>query len=121
VFAGLAGATLSGTGLVSAILRTEDPYRMALFLDKEGSVFSATDASGQVTRLTLEQVEIHCSGPSTGECFSLEFHGPKSNPLPQGTYRLRHDEMERMDLLLVPVWSDSSVPRYESVINRQIR
>jgi hypothetical protein len=51
------------------------------------------------------------------EPYSLLFRGPPDRPLDQGTYRLEHPVMGRLDLFLVPVGPDRKGLRYEAVFN----
>jgi hypothetical protein len=51
------------------------------------------------------------------ERFSIYFHGPAENFLPQDTYRVTHDQMGNLDLFLVPIAGDELGFRYETVIN----
>jgi hypothetical protein len=50
------------------------------------------------------------------ECFALNFRG--SEPLPQNTYRIEHDVLGRLDLLLVPIGKNKRGRYYQAVINR---
>jgi hypothetical protein len=43
--------------------------------------------------------------------FSLVFQGGPDPPLPQGIYRVEHDELGELDIFLVPIAAD----RYEAV------
>lgn len=47
--------------------------------------------------------------------FSIVLRGPAEPVLPQGTYRLEHDELGEFDLFLVPVGPDDEGMRYEAV------
>jgi hypothetical protein len=75
------------------------------------------------TTLALELVEAVEStalgglGPEGQERlqFSLVFRGPATPNLGQGTRRLRHDELEELDLFLVPIGPDAEGMRYEAV------
>jgi len=52
------------------------------------------------------------------EIFSIVFRGPLTVVLPQRLYRLEHDEMGPLDLLLVPIKQDNEGVYYEAVFNR---
>ncbi len=75
--------------------------------------------------LPLELVEVQRAsyaddpaavGPGAGrEPFSLLFRGPRSPFAPQGTYRLEHDGLGRLELFLVPLGPDSTGMRYEAI------
>ncbi|HEX2836403.1 MAG TPA: hypothetical protein VHW00_25585 [Thermoanaerobaculia bacterium] len=47
--------------------------------------------------------------------FSLYFLGPKSYLLPQHTYRVTHEQLEPMEIFLVPVGQNAEVYQYEAV------
>lgn len=52
------------------------------------------------------------------EQFSLLFTGPLDLFLPQGIYRLEHDQLGTIDLFLVPIGKDGDGYQYEAVFNR---
>ncbi len=54
------------------------------------------------------------------EVFTLIFHGPGQNFLPQGIHKLQHSELGEIDLFLVPVGQDAQGFQYEAVFNRLI-
>jgi uncharacterized protein DUF6916 len=47
--------------------------------------------------------------------FSLFFIGPKSFRLQQFTYHVTHEQLDAMDVFLVPVGSDAETYQYEAV------
>lgn len=51
------------------------------------------------------------------EPFSLFFRGPRTPYAPQGTHRLDHDTLGRIELFLVPLGPDASGMRYQAVFN----
>jgi hypothetical protein len=51
------------------------------------------------------------------ERFSIYFHGPADLYMPQGVYKLEHEQMGTFDLFLVPIAKDASGFRYEAVFN----
>lgn len=63
-----------------------------------------------------ESVELGGAGPGGQQRrqFSLVFRGGPTAPLPQATYRLRHDDLGHLDLFLVPVGPDDVAMRYEA-------
>ncbi|HSQ23627.1 MAG TPA: hypothetical protein VLN44_04435 [Pyrinomonadaceae bacterium] len=78
------------------------------------------DLNGQ--NLELELVEVkgylrqeHEQGGM--ERFSVFFRGPVNIFMPQSVYGLRHSEMGRFDIFLVPVSRDQESYRYEAVFN----
>ena len=55
-------------------------------------------------------------GPATRrEPFALTFRGTRSPWLPQGTYRLEHDQLGALDLFIVPIGPDEHGMRYEAI------
>lgn len=78
------------------------------------------DGADDVPDLELELEEVRATGARTlGEReqpFALTFRGPAAVPLPQGTYRLDHDELGALDIFIVPIGpGDDDQPRYEAV------
>ena len=51
------------------------------------------------------------------EQFSLLFHGPIDEFMPQGTYTLRHTTLGTFDLFLVPIGQNQEGFSYEAVFN----
>ena len=49
--------------------------------------------------------------------FSVILRGPRSRPLAQGTYPLRHPQHGRLDLFVVPVGPDQAGLCYEITFN----
>jgi hypothetical protein len=54
--------------------------------------------------------------------FSVLFHGPLDNVLPQGTHRLEHEQLGVLEVFMVPVGTNEPAPgekptamRYEAV------
>lgn len=52
------------------------------------------------------------------ERFSLIFHVPVAQLLPQGTYRMEHEEMGSFDIFIVPIGHAEPGFRYQAVFNR---
>jgi hypothetical protein len=52
------------------------------------------------------------------EGFSIVFKGPGGFVLRQSTYRLEHDVMGALEILLVPIGKDEQGVDYEAVFNR---
>ncbi len=83
------------------------------------SKFSVQLSDGE---LPLELVEVSAYRPQEHEQqgmerFSAVFSGPGNALLPQGLYRLSHDQMGDVDLFLVPVSGDQRHWQYEAVFN----
>lgn len=55
--------------------------------------------------------------PEGMERFSIYFRGPEKTLLPQGTYRITHEQMGDFDLFLVPLAREEQGFRYEAVFN----
>jgi hypothetical protein len=80
---------------------------------------------GSAVGVEAELVEVTEHGaPGTFRApFSVLFHGPLQPVMPQGIYRVEHEQLGTMDLFIVPVGPDEpSVPgrapvamRYEAV------
>lgn len=49
--------------------------------------------------------------------FSVIFRGPLDRPVGQGTYRIEHDNLESVDLFIVPVGRTEQGFEYEAVFN----
>ena len=47
--------------------------------------------------------------------FTIVFRGPQGAYLPQQIYRLEHDEMEAMEIFIVPLAPDEEGSRFEAV------
>lgn len=77
-------------------------------------------AAGEFS-LELELVEVNDSGrksaPENRSSFSLLFKGNKDKFLPQQMYRIEHDKLDAMDLLIVPVRADQNGYYYEAIFN----
>ncbi|EAP99102.1 hypothetical protein JNB_03000 [Janibacter sp. HTCC2649] len=90
------------------------------FGSRVGERFDAMAGDG--VAVVLELVEVVTSdepggrGPDGQERtqFSLLFRGPLSPALGQGTYDVRHAELEDFVLFLVPLGPDADGPRYEA-------
>ena len=71
--------------------------------------------------LTLELVEASALEDGYGSPrlapFSLVFRGPRGVSLPQQIYTLRHEQMESMDIFLVPIRPDERGMRLQAIFN----
>ncbi len=69
--------------------------------------------------LVLELIKAEDTGSSPRqEQFSLIFRGPADRAIPQGTYRMEHDNLGQMNLFLVPVAKQEDGMHYQAVFNR---
>ena len=100
------------------------------FQGSRGSRFRLTGGSpeggsGEAFEAELAEVTKHTARASDTfrAPFSILFHGPLQPVMPQGIYRVEHEQLDAMDLFLVPVGPDEPpVPgqaptamRYEAV------
>ena len=72
--------------------------------------------------LELELIEVKAYLPQANEQsgmerFSIFFDGPGNIHLPQGLYRLEHEQMGEFEIFLVPISGDQAGFRYEAVFN----
>jgi uncharacterized protein DUF6916 len=90
------------------------------FADRVGETFDVRVDSVAVLALTLAEATVSDVpggiGPDGAERaqFSLVFSGPPQPFLPQGTYRLEHDELGALELFLVPIGPDADAMRYQA-------
>ncbi len=104
---------------------TADDFRVA-----KGSKFELIMELAQTGRPAEFRLELADVSEVPGERsasfrkpFSVLFHGPVGPALPQGTYRLQHDQLGVLELFLVPLGPDQppepgespSAMRYEAV------
>ncbi|HAM70326.1 MAG TPA: hypothetical protein DCM86_01625 [Verrucomicrobiales bacterium] len=109
---GLAGAVLSRLPAQGGTVPEERSLRLdavtpGTFHGLVGSGFRLESPErGALTATLMEVRELGRpggAGPSSRAPFGLTFHLPGSGFLPQQTYALRHPELGRLDLFLVPV------------------
>ncbi len=99
-------------------MRLEEVHKesLAAYINGEFQVIGHPAGS-----IDLRLVEASDRGTSARqEIFALLFHGPGGCFLPQGIYRLEHDDLGEIDLFLVPVGQDQEGFQYEAVFNRLI-
>lgn len=90
------------------------------FADRVGERFELALTDGGALPLELvaatEGAEAGGPGPDgqQRQQFSLEFRGPASPVLAQGSHHLIHAEMGELDLFLVPIGQASEGMRYEA-------
>jgi hypothetical protein len=92
----------------------------------EGPIYTFADFSGRVGMPCEVEVAGHCvtltldaaqeipGGPREGGSFRLEFLGPHSPMLGQGTFSFRYGD-QGFDLFIVPIGSDAQGVRYEAL------
>ncbi|HWH12477.1 MAG TPA: hypothetical protein VG165_15240 [Solirubrobacteraceae bacterium] len=89
------------------------------FLPRLGEVFRVRLDDGATLDLRLDRATAHGEPYVAGgrAPFAIEFTGPPQTILPQRIYRLEHDELEALEIFLVPLAPDASGARYEAVFN----
>ncbi|MFZ5643696.1 MAG: DUF6916 family protein [Bacillota bacterium] len=70
-------------------------------------------------QLKLVQAHLKESGPVQVQ-FSLLFQGPDQPLLAQGIYLFNHQQLEALEIFIVPVGRDKDGIRYEAVFNQLI-
>jgi hypothetical protein len=90
------------------------------FADRVGERFDVAVTDGEALRMELVEVteSSEAGGPGpAGEQrrqFSLVFRGPAAPVLAQGSHRLTHDDLDDLELFLVPLGPDAEGMRYEA-------
>ena len=90
------------------------------FLNYVNTSFLATIDGGKEANLELVEVKTYSSKQeeqSGMERFSVYFTGPLEPHLPQGLYRLEHNQMGDFEIFLVPISRNDEGFRYEAVFN----
>jgi hypothetical protein len=72
----------------------------------------------KTVELELVEVQAHGDVPGQTERFSLLFRGALDLFLPQGTYRMEHEQLGGVEIFVVPVRKDGEGIYYEAVFNR---
>ena len=92
------------------------------FKSRIGETFRATPQEGEPLELQLSRAdpspyveEEQAERPAERAPFSLEFHSPLPQHVPQQIFAIEHDEMGKFDLFLVPLGPDAEGHRYEAV------
>ncbi len=75
----------------------QDPIALQLLKATEGDDLGGPGPAGQ-----------------TRKQFSLVFRGDLEQPLAQGTYRLKHAQLDEIELFLVPLGPDQGSMQYEA-------
>jgi uncharacterized protein DUF6916 len=74
---------------------------------------------GDVDAMEAQLIEVRDNGTTPEqEQFSLVFRTPRDRPPQQGLYKIEHEKLGELELLLVPVRSDKQGLNYEAVFNR---
>lgn len=79
----------------------------ASFEAHQGTPFRIDYGGAAPLEAVLQEVKRHEPHPGTRpEPFSVYFRGPSRPVLPQQIYRVTHEEMETLEIFLVPVGPD---------------
>jgi hypothetical protein len=90
------------------------------FKDHVGTVFTLYDDAAPRAALRLDEATLlpaQFNLPGIRPGFSLIFVGADPKVLPQGLYRLRHEGMGEIAIVLVPVGKDERGVSYQAVFN----
>lgn len=68
----------------------------------------------------LAEITEHMVSPRQ-ERFAIVFLAPNEFLLEQGIWQIEHDDLEALDLFLVPIGRDEEGTRYEAVFNRLVK
>ncbi len=96
--------------------------RMTLsqFAERTGEVFRIRlpDDAGvlEMHLIRAETLPQH-AGPGRGDPFVLEFRGPSTPAIEQGMWRFEHENLDPVDIFVVPVGPDEAGLCYEAVFN----
>jgi hypothetical protein len=66
----------------------------------------------------LKPVFAQGSADDETECFYLLFQGPAELPLTQETYTVKHPDLGKFQMFVVPADADNGGPKYEAQFNR---
>lgn len=93
------------------------PWTLATLEPLVGQTLQLHLAPSLVQLLRLSGAQALGAQPAgaTRAPFSLTFHGPAQPWAPQGTYRVEHDQLETLDLFLVPLGPDDRGMRYQAI------
>jgi uncharacterized protein DUF6916 len=88
------------------------------FADRVGETFGATPSDeGEPIELVLSSCDESPHARPDHHAFSLLFHAPGTDHLPQQIFALEHAELGQFDLFLVPLGPEGDRMRYEAVVN----
>lgn len=95
-----------------------DQLTLDTFLPHVGAAFRVIVDDQRVMETRLASVDPWSEASAAGRDrapFSLVFHAPGREHLPQRIYRVESERMEPMELFLVPIGPDREGMRYEAV------
>jgi hypothetical protein len=88
------------------------------FIPHVGTRFALSAAQGPGFPATLREVEVAPSPtPGNARSFSLSFEAWPRQPVPQGTYAVRHAQLGSFDLFVVPAGRSAPDRTYHAVIS----
>ena len=87
------------------------------FAGREGETFSIAfaDAVVELRLAAIERAPGHWGRSDRREPFSIALTGPRAPVLPQQIWPLDHEELGRLELVLVPLGEQDGLMRYEAV------
>jgi hypothetical protein len=99
-------------------------FNMSTFTPYVNTKFRIYQSSANSIVVTLVKVEdlAAASGrksASGGECFSLQFTGPRTKQFKQNTYKIEHPALGTFHMFVTPISRNTNgVINYEAIINR---
>ena len=93
-----------------------DKFEHGAFLESLGSTFYLPAGGSEKVELELFEVS-ELKAARLQQMFSIVFRCRSGSVFPQRTYRLEHEKMGQLDLLLVPIQKDDQWVYYEAVFN----
>ena len=105
---------------------TPDQLTLETFSPRLNTKFRVILDSAASLELELVEAKAMTSGTPAAkgqshEIFSLIFHGPDNQHLPQRIYSFEHDQMGRFDLFIVPIGQKPGFIQYQALFNRLIK
>jgi hypothetical protein len=88
------------------------------FAEHVGEHFTVEVEPGRTCELEVVGVAGAPPDPSVDHTFSVMFHGPAHQPIPQGTYPFSHPTCGAFALFIVPVGREADVFVYEAVFTQ---
>lgn len=96
-------------------------HDVGVFAARLGRSFRIRFQDGSALDLELAEVQDLGTRPTAGgplSTYSLRFRTPGEKRFaPQGTYRVEHDDLEPLEIFLVPLGPDGDGMRYEAIFN----
>ena len=99
---------------------TLDKLLYEVFKENKSTVFDVVLQPKIKVKLKLSEVSEQTVSANY-EMFSLIFHGPSEQFLPQAIYNFRHSKIGEFEMFIVPVGRDQDGFQYQAVFNRLIK